>query len=90
MTENQHTGNPSARQALLEARATLRPCPFCGAPAEMGMSTSSDWYGQLSVGCSSETCPVEPYCYGGEQRDPASAPALAARWNRRAGEAHHG
>lgn len=89
MTENQDTGNTPARQALLEARATLRPCPFCGAPAEMNMSTSTDWYGNLVVGCSSEECPVEPYCYGGEQRAVSSASRLAARWNRRAGEADH-
>lgn len=61
----------------------LLSCPFCGAKAEMTISNSSDWYGNLVVGCSSKDCFVEPYCYGGEPRNPQSAANLAARWNRR-------
>lgn len=56
----------------------LKPCPFCGEPAE-----HEPWHGggpqKTLVGCGNELCTVQPNTTG---ETPASA---AQRWNTRDG-----
>ena len=50
-------------QARIEALETnqetepeLKPCPFCGGPAEVHQLRKGEWY----VTCQSDSCPVNP------------------------------
>lgn len=61
----------------MSASEALKPCPFCGAPAE-----EQPWHGggarKIMVSCSNEYCPLGP---GVANNNPAKARIM---WNRRA------
>lgn len=61
----------------------LLPCPFCGSPAMVVRTTSTDWYGHWLVACNApdDGCPVDPYLLGGDK--PEDRQPAIDRWNRR-------
>lgn len=60
----------------------LKPCPFCGAQAQIeAMETDDEVVRVWLVRCGNWRCPVKPVLW-----KPYLRPEAIAAWNRRAGE----
>lgn len=57
----------------------LRPCPFCGRPAEWRKNSIGSYIGCSNVGC--DIYPTSPYAEAGPSR--RSRAEVAEMWNRR-------
>ena len=64
----------------------LKPCPFCGAGAELLPSRSLDGISTVLVGCGNRQCNVNPHSVGWNSREAFASRSAVAAWNRRAGK----